>query len=336
MKPEKILMDLLAELGWNISLELHREVCRTPVDELAAVARESEDDTIYAIDEKIEERIFEFFERSVRPKLPVALVMEGAPDGALVFSGSGKKSDAEFTILMDPIDGTRGLMYGKRSAWLLAGAAPGAGESLTLRDITLAVQTEITPPKQLLADQLCAFRGEGATAVRRNLNSGGEKSFHLKPSRSKKLQSGFATFNRFIPGAKDIITAIEIELIRRLELQGGTIFYFEDQYICNGGQLAELAAGHDRFVCDLRGLVSPALAARGRRPLLASHPYDLCTELIAREAGAIVTDARGEPLGAPFDTTTDVAWIGYANEQLRKIIEPHLLDIIGNFESYLP
>jgi len=52
------------------------------------------------------------------------------------------------------------------------------------------------------------------------------------------------------------------------------------------------------------------------------HPYDLCTWIIAREAGVIVTDADGELLTAPLDTTSPVAWVGYANEDLRRDIEP--------------
>ena len=38
-----------------------------------------------------------------------------------------------------------------------------------------------------------------------------------------------------------------------------------------------------------------------------------------------ITDCRGEPLDAPFDVETDVAWIGYANTTLRERIEPLLL-----------
>ena len=103
--------------------------------------------------------------------------------------------------------------------------------------------------------------------------------------------------------------------------QPGKAQLFEDQYISSGGQLYELMAGHDRFVADLRPLFER------RRPggaALCCHPYDLCTELIARELGVTVTDERGDMLRAPLDVTTDVGWIGYANPTLRARIEPHL------------
>jgi len=50
----------------------------------------------------------------------------------------------------------------------------------------------------------------------------------------------------------------------------------------------------------------------------------LCTMLIAAEGGVIVTDPAGGLVDAPLDLTTDVAWVGYANERLRAAIEPVL------------
>ena len=46
-------------------------------------------------------------------------------------------------IIIDPIDGTRGLMYDKRSAFFLAGAAPNRGDSTTLQDIEVAAMVEL-------------------------------------------------------------------------------------------------------------------------------------------------------------------------------------------------
>ena len=50
----------------------------------------------------------------------------------------------------------------------------------------------------------------------------------------------------------------------------------------------------------------------------------MCTELIARELGVIVTDERGELLRAPLNVEADVGWCGYANEHIRMEIEPLL------------
>ncbi len=81
----------------------------------------------------------------------------------------------------------------------------------------------------------------------------------------------------------------------------GRALCFEDQYLSTGGQLYELLAGHDRFIADLRPLFAPVLAARGQAPGLTCHPYDICTLLLAEEAGVIVTAPHGGPLDVPLD-----------------------------------
>ena len=66
------------------------------------------------------------------------------------------------------------------------------------------------------------------------------------------------------------------------------------------------------------------MARRGLALGLCSHPYDLCTELIARELGVIVTDPGGGALQAPLNVDSDVAWVGHANEHIRFQMEPLL------------
>jgi hypothetical protein len=82
--------------------------------------------------------------------------------------------------------------------------------------------------------------------------------------------------------------------------------------------------GHDRFQADLRPLLSDILKDRSLQPGLCCHPYDLCTELIAREAGVLITDQAGLRLNPPLDLKPDVSWAGYANGHIRSQIEPLL------------
>jgi hypothetical protein len=102
---------------------------------------------------------------------------------------------------------------------------------------------------------------------------------------------------------------------------GGEPLVFEDQYASSGGQIGELACGRDRFVADLRPLVFDHL---GLDSAMAAHPYDICNWLVARESGAVVERPDGGDLDAPLDTTTNVAWVGYANPQLAARLRPHL------------
>jgi hypothetical protein len=61
---------------------------------------------------------------------------------------------------------------------------------------------------------------------------------------------------------------------------------------------------------------------------ICCHPYDVCTELIAREAGVVVTDERGLDLNPPLSADANVAWAGYANRSIRAQIEPLLQDAL--------
>jgi hypothetical protein len=92
----------------------------------------------------------------------------------------------------------------------------------------------------------------------------------------------------------------------------GKAHCFEDQYLSSGGQLYELMMGHDRFVADLRSLTESLMRPSWTRARICCHPYDICTELIAREAGVIVTDEHGGRLRAPLHVDPDLSWAGYA------------------------
>ncbi len=294
--------------------------------ELARVAHEGEGDTIYAVDRVSEERLAALVERELGSFGPIVLVAEGLPGGRVVLPAGRSEAEAALRVLVDPIDGTRGLMYQKRSAWILTGVAPNRGPSTRLRDVVAAVQTEVPLVKQHLADTLWAVRGEGAGAERFNRLTGERTPLRLRPSGARTIAHGFAMVARFFPGAREELAAIDEEIVAAAlgPVRPGKAHCFEDQYISTGGQLYELMAGHDRFVADLRPLLEGVLARRGLALGICCHPYDLATELIAREAGVVVTDPRGAPLDAPLDVEADLAWVGYANQAIRAQVEPLL------------
>jgi hypothetical protein len=301
---------------------------RSALDDLAQVAAEdSAGDTTYAVDRVSEELLIDFFAREVAPRWPLVLIAEGLPDGQVVLPAGSTPEQAVIRIIVDPIDGTRGLMYQKRSAWILTGVAPNRGPATSLRDIELAAQTEIPLVKQHLSDVLWATRDGPPQAVRYNRLSGEQQSIVLRPSRAASIAHGFAMLCRFFPGARAELAEIDEAVIRAImgPVQAGRAHCFEDQYISSAGQLYELMAGHDRFVADLRPLLEPLLAARGEALGLCCHPYDLATILIAERAGVLLSGPAGHPLDAPLSVDYDVSWIGYANAQIRAQVEPALL-----------
>jgi len=220
-----------------------------------------------------------------------------------------------FRLIVDPIDGTRGLMFDKRSAWCLMGVAPDKGPSTSMADIQVAVMTELPSTRQTTSDVLWAVRGQGVQGERQNLANGTARAIPVVPSGSDSLKHSFATVTAFFPGGKELLARLEDAIFTRVHgpWNPDKAEIYADQYICSGGHLAEMALGRDRFLLDVRPLVHKKL---GIKSSLCCRPYDLCTTLIAQQAGCIVVDPYGEPLKAPLDTTTNVAFAAYANQKL--------------------
>ena len=86
-------------------------------------------DTIYAVDRVGEERLVELFEREIAPlAAPSCWSPRACPAAGVVLPrGRRRGRRASGACIVDPIDGTRGLMYQKRSAWVLTGVAPNRG-----------------------------------------------------------------------------------------------------------------------------------------------------------------------------------------------------------------
>ncbi|HEX4683123.1 MAG TPA: hypothetical protein VH277_10455 [Gemmatimonadaceae bacterium] len=299
---------------------------RQAIDQLAAPVSDEGGDTIFAIDRVSEEVLLEHFS-ALAGDWSFVLIAEGLDAGGRRVLPDGTAAEhAELRIIVDPIDGTRGLMYQKRPAWILTAVAPNRGDSTALGDVELAVQTEIPLLKQHLSDALWLCGGE-VEGERFNRESGARSTLVPRHSRATTIAQGYGGLSRFFPGGRDILAAVDDAVVERVlgASPPGRALSFEDQYISTGGQLYELLMGHDRWIADLRPLLDARLAGAGRALGLTCHPYDICTESIARACGIIITDERGARLSTPLDVTTDVAWIGYANEAIRGQVWPALV-----------
>ena len=187
---------------------------------LHLVDRDGPGDTIYAVDRVGEERLVELFETEVASLAPIVLLAEGLrPEGVVLPRGTNEGA-AVWRVLVDPIDGTRGLMYQKRSAWVLTGIAPNRGKDTTLADVVLAAQTEVPLVKQHLSDRLWAVSGQGAHAERFNRLDRTTRPLQFRPSEASTIAHGFAMVSRFFPGAREELAAIDEEIM--LELMGAS------------------------------------------------------------------------------------------------------------------
>ncbi len=323
LRDEPALLIAIKAIHDAIRAEVTAAFARASTDDLSAVTGKQAGDVIYAVDRVSEQVLLDRF-AAIGEEWPCLLIAEGlGVNGRRMIPAGTPESRAEIVALVDPIDGTRGLMYQKRSAWILTGIAPYRGGGETLADIRLAVQTEIPLVKQHLADTLWAVAGAGARAERLDTVAGTRTALPLRPSRATTIAHGFGGIAKFFAGTRAELAAIDDAVVRRVLGDGsddGEPLVFDDEYLSSGGQLYELMSGHDRWIADLRPLLQPARRDAGRAPLFCAHPYDLSCELIAREAGVIVTDPRGAPLAAPLDVTSDVAWVGFANAELARSV----------------
>jgi fructose-1,6-bisphosphatase/inositol monophosphatase family enzyme len=301
---------------------------------LSTIVAEQAGDTVFAIDRVSEHALLQHFE-TLSHQWSFILVAEGlGEDGLMTFPANIPPEQAELIIIIDPIDGTRGLMYQKRAAWILTGVAVNHGTRTNLSDIELAIQTEIPLVKQHLSDSFWTISGQPVYGERYNRLNGERTRLIPQPSQATTIAQGYGNIARFFPGPRTELATIDDELILRIlgPNQRGKVQAFEDQYISSGGQLYELIMGHDRWIADLRSLVEPLLNRRGQELGLCCHPYDLCTELIARQLGIIITDASGNALSAPLDVSTNLSWIGYANQAIHDQVAPELHNVLKQHE----
>lgn len=323
------LRDLLTDLGRTVRQALLDQREAT-AQGWADVAEESAADTIYAVDKLSEEAILAWFSSTWPREHPVAVVMEGIDDAKPpVFPEGTPADEVPLTCIIDPIDGTRNLMYDKRSAWFVAGLATRNEGRSTLADIFACALVELPTSKQTLADELAALTGAAPafTSRRRNLITGEAKTLPLRPSRARDLRHGFGSLVKFFPEGKELTARIEERLASKLGLTGHpSPLLFDDQYMTTGGQLYEMAAGRDRFLADLRPLVLPAV---GLETALTCHPYDIGAWPILPAVGGLIEKPDGTPLDAPLDTVSPVAWVAYANATLAEQIRPALQETLA-------
>lgn len=275
-------------------------------------------DVSFGLDVVAEEPLAAFGEEIAR-SIPVRILSEGFGDR--VFAANGRAP--ELRIVVDPIDGTRNLMFDLRSGFVLTAVAPERGKETRLRDVNVAVMSELPPTDRKTAVVMSAIRGHGAWIRKRDLATGALGATRpLRASTDSRLDNGFVVFFKFDREERTMLAAIEarfLELVVATHGVDGRLL-FDDQYICSAGHLYLLLTRRYRFIADLRGVVGDRLGLENQ----TSKPYDVCCALIAQEAGVPLTDADGAPLDLPLDLDARVTLVGYANDAVRSAFEPLL------------
>ena len=286
-------------------------------------------DVTFSLDVATEAAVDSWFEATAQDG-PLSLLTEDrgwrhwGPDGELVdFDHGGPR------IVIDPVDGTRQLMADLRSAWtVIAACGPGAGVP-RLRDVQLGLCAELPDSRAAQFRVLHARRGGGAQLETRELAGGALlETQRLRADHDDRPDHGYFSFFRYAPAQRPRLAELEARFFERLATHEGadTRSCYDDQYISNGGQLMLLALGTYRMIADLRAV----LPAPDGTASPSSKPYDCAGALlVAQEAGCVLSAADGSELDFPLDTSTPVAFVGWANEPTASRLAPHLSALFG-------
>jgi myo-inositol-1(or 4)-monophosphatase len=265
------------ELVRDLSLALREKVLpmlgshagRAHAGELAAGG-----DVTFKIDEEAE-ALLETWLAERAPE--VAFYSE---DRGLVLPGRG---DADVVLVVDPIDGTRPAMAGLESCCVSVAAAP-LRDGVTMGEVTVACVVEIPSGAVFLTE-----RGKGIV-----------EGPPVRLSKNDRIDRMFWTYGFRGRPARPTIEVIA-ELIDRSSV-GGASFELGsaafDMTRVVTGQLDCYVEPGPRLVADVPGM-EEEFRRIGGGELLNNSPYDLAAAaLVLEEAGAIVTDAYGEPLSS--------------------------------------
>ena len=251
-------------------------------------------DVTFAIDERAE-------------SLMEAFLAERAPGVAFYSEDRGMVSpagrDPELVLIVDPIDGTRPALAGFEAACVSVAAAPLHDEP-TMGDVSAGCIVEIKSGARFAAE-----RGGGLDpAPSLSENSRLERMFWAYGLRGRPARQ---------------TAEVLAELLDASSVGGGTFDLGSATYDMTRiatGQLDAYVEPGPRMVADLPGMRAE-FERVGGGAVLNNSPYDLAAAAIClQEAGAVVSDAYGQPLdprpllgsGAEFQ----ISCIAAANREL--------------------
>jgi len=229
-------------------------------------------DVTFAIDERAEA----FMEQFLAERAPeVAFYSE---DRGLVTPAG----DPEWVLIVDPIDGTRPAMAGFEAACVSVALAPLGDGDPTIGDVTIGCVVEIKSGQAFVAE-----RGKGLDpAPALSSNTELSRMFWAYGLRGRPVRR---------------IAEVVGELIDASSVGGGTFDLGSatfDMTRVVTGQLDAYVEPGARLIAEIPNM-REEFERVGGGVVLNNSPYDVAAAiLICEEAGAVVTDAWGGPLGA--------------------------------------
>src|SRR3954453_3237310 len=263
----ELVRDLSVALREKVLPMLGSHAGRAHADELSAGG-----DVTFRIDEEAE-ALLETWLAERAPE--VAFYSE---DRGLVLPSGREATDV---LVVDPIDGTRPAMAGLESCCVSVAAAP-LREGVTMGEVAPACGVEIKWGAVFLAER-------GAVLV---------ESPPVRLSANEEIDRMFWTYGF---RGRPVRPTVEVigELLDRSSVGGGSFELGSAGFAATRvltGQLDCYVEAGPRLVADVPGMEDEFRRVGGGE-LLNNSPYDLAAAaLVLKEAGAVVTDAYGEPL----------------------------------------
>jgi myo-inositol-1(or 4)-monophosphatase len=261
-----VVLDLATALREEVAPELGQHAGRKHAGAGAG------GDVTFAIDERAEA----FMER---------FLAEHAPEVAFYSEDRGlvtPAGDPEWVLIVDPIDGTRPAMAGLEAACVSVALAPLGDGAPSIGDVTVGCVVEIKSGRAFVAE-----RGKG-------LDPPSALSSNTEISR---MFWAYGLRGRPVRRIAEVVG----DLIDASSVGGGTFDLgsatFDMTRVVTGQLDAYIEPGA-RLIADVPGM-REEFERVGGGAVLNNSPYDLAAAiLICEEAGAVVTDAWGGPLGA--------------------------------------
>jgi myo-inositol-1(or 4)-monophosphatase len=259
-----VVLDLATALREEVAPELGSHAGR------AHAGAGAGGDITFAIDEHAEA----FMER---------FLAERAPDVAFYSEDRGlvaPAGHAEWVLVVDPIDGTRPAMAGFEAACVSVALAPLGDGDARIGDVRVGCVVEIKSGRAFVAE-----RGKGVEpAPALSANTELSRMFWAYGLRGRPVRR---------------IAEVVAELVDSSSVGGGTFDLGSATYDMTRvvtGQLDAYVEPGARLIADIPGM-REEFERIGGGVVLNNSPYDLAAVvLICEEAGAVVTDAYGEPL----------------------------------------
>jgi myo-inositol-1(or 4)-monophosphatase len=261
--------DLAVELAHALRGEVAPELGRHSGREHAGAGAGG--DVTFAIDERAEA----FMEAFLADRAPqVAFYSE---DRGLVSPGGG----AEWVLVVDPIDGTRPAMAGFEAACVSVALAPLGEGDPTIADVQVGCIVEIKSGRAFVAERGRGVEPPPALAANTEI----PRMFWAYGLRGRPVRR---------------VAEVLGDLVDASSVGGGTFDLGSATYDMTRvvtGQLDAYIEPGSRMIAEIPG-IREEFERIGAGAVLNNSPYDLAAAvLICEEAGAIVTDASGAPLG---------------------------------------